>query len=92
VQRVGELVLVALRLGADRDGEHRLGRSSGSTSIVGALRREHVAGRGVVSLATAAMSPAATSVTVSCSLPRIVNSWCMRSSRLVRPFASSRRA
>ena len=35
------------------------------------------------SLATAAMSPAATSVTVSCSLPRIVNSWCMRSSPLV---------
>ncbi len=32
------------------------------------------------SLATAPMSPAGTSLTVSCSLPRSVNSWPIRSS------------
>ena len=47
VQRVGELVLVALGVRLDRDGEDGLGGSSGSTLDLRAPRAEDVAGRGV---------------------------------------------
>ena len=62
-KRVGELVLVALRAGLDRDREHRLRRLERrrprpSRPSRRARRRCDVS----VSLATAAMSPAATSV------------------------------
>src|SRR5581483_7879671 len=40
------------------------------------------------SFATAARSPAGTSSTGSCSLPRMVVSWCSRSSATVRPLTS----
>ncbi len=47
VQRVRELVLVALRLRLDRDGEHGRGRFERLDVDVGAARAEDVAGRGV---------------------------------------------
>ncbi len=64
VQRVGELVLVALRLGVDRDREHGLGRVEGRRRR-GRRRARRARRRCLVSvsLATAAMSPAGTSVT-----------------------------
>ena len=40
------------------------------------------------SFATAAMSPAGTSETGSCSLPRMSVSWCRRSSCMVRPLTN----
>ncbi len=90
VQRVGELVLVALALGVDRDREQRLGRGQhvdfDATRPWPRARRRSRCG---LSLATAAMSPAATSLTASCSLPRIENSWCMRSSVFDREFVST---
>ena len=50
VQRVRELVLVALRLGADRGGEHRLRSFERRHVEVGAARAEDVTGGGVVEL------------------------------------------
>ena len=50
VQRVGELVLVGLGLGVDRDREERFGQRERVDVGLGALGREHVAGREVVEL------------------------------------------
>ena len=47
VQRVGELVLVALRLGADRDRQHGLRRGEGLHLELRARAAEYVAGGGV---------------------------------------------
>jgi len=74
----------------DGHREQRFGRGSTSTTIISkplAVRTSPV--EVWVSLATAAMSPAATSLTVSCSLPRIEKSWCMRSSLFERQFVST---
>ena len=61
VQRVGELVLVALRLGVDRDREHGLRRGE-RLDVDSAPRAPSTSPVVVsVSLATAAMSPAGTS-------------------------------
>ena len=64
------------------------GGSNGSTSM--SAPRAPSTSPVVVSasLATAAMSPAGTSDVDSCSLPRITESWCSRSSCMVRPFTS----
>ena len=50
VQRVGELVLVGLGLGVDRDREQRFGQRERLDLRRRALGREHVAGRDVVEL------------------------------------------
>ena len=69
-QRVRQLVVVALGPGRDRDSEQRLGELDGRNGDRRALRRQRVAGVVAGSFDTAAMSPATTSVTGSCSRPR----------------------
>ena len=79
----GELVLVALGLRRDRVGEQRLGQLDGRQRAPGSSFVDHVSPVWACwSFATAPMSPAGTSGIDSCSLPRCVNSWPIRSSVL----------
>ena len=93
VQRVGELVLVALRL---RRGSRSASTGSGGVERLDLDRRRRArrARRRCVvsvSLATAAMSPARhLGRPAPAPCPASIVSWCSRSSVMVRPFTSVR--
>ena len=92
VQRVRELVLVALRLRVDRDREERVGRPRTARPRC-RCRARRARRRSWCRRAwrPRRCRPACSSFAGSCSLPRIVEIWCRRSSCTVRPFTQRRR-